>query len=246
MILVPFMLWSYNYKPFWYTGARGTDHPPFSNFLFTNLFSISHRTDEFRELCLYLHFLAVWITFETFRLQIFRTKKRKSIDHRKSFVYAVNRVHEIRQSCEIWPAKFGQILLRTDTRLVFCSRKLMRTDIFFTRTPNPYAILWTLYRPGDEFRELCLYLHFLAVRITFETFRLQIFRTKKRKSIDHRKSFVYAVNEYKNLPYKIWGRFLFFHQWALLSMILVPFMLWSYNYKPFWYTGARGTDRVSP
>ena len=23
-----------------YTGARGTDHPPFSNFLFTNLFSI--------------------------------------------------------------------------------------------------------------------------------------------------------------------------------------------------------------
>ena len=24
----------------WYTGARGTDHPPFSNFLFTNLFSI--------------------------------------------------------------------------------------------------------------------------------------------------------------------------------------------------------------
>ena len=24
-----------------YTGARGTDHPPFSNFLFTNLFSIT-------------------------------------------------------------------------------------------------------------------------------------------------------------------------------------------------------------
>jgi hypothetical protein len=38
------------------------------------------------------------------------------------------------QSCQTWPAKFGQILLRTDTRLVFCNRKLMRTDIFFTRT----------------------------------------------------------------------------------------------------------------
>jgi hypothetical protein len=67
------------------------------------------------------------------------------------------RVHEIRQSCEIWPAKFGQILLRTDTRLVFCNRKLMRTDISFTRTPNPYAILWTLYRPGALFREVPLF-----------------------------------------------------------------------------------------
>jgi len=26
---------------------------------------------------------------------------------------------------------------RTDTRLVFCNRKLMRTDIFFTRTNKP-------------------------------------------------------------------------------------------------------------
>ena len=41
------------------------------------------------------------------------------------------------QSCQTWPAKFGQILLRTDTRLVFCNRKLMRTDIFFTRTTKP-------------------------------------------------------------------------------------------------------------
>ena len=44
------------------------------------------------------------------------------------------RIHEMCQSCQTWPAKFGQILLRTDTRLVFCNRKLMRTDIFFTRT----------------------------------------------------------------------------------------------------------------
>jgi hypothetical protein len=41
------------------------------------------------------------------------------------------------QSCQTWPATFGQILLRTDTRLVFCNRKLMRTDIFFTRTTKP-------------------------------------------------------------------------------------------------------------
>ena len=47
-----------------------------------------------------------------------------------------NRVCEIRQSRQTWP-KFGQVLLRTDTRLVFCNRKLMRTDIFFTRTTKP-------------------------------------------------------------------------------------------------------------
>ena len=41
------------------------------------------------------------------------------------------------QSCQTWPAKFVQILLRTDTRLVFCNRKLMRTDIFFIRTTKP-------------------------------------------------------------------------------------------------------------
>ena len=47
------------------------------------------------------------------------------------------RVHEMCQSCQTWPAKFGQILLRTDTRLVFCNRKLMRTDFFYTRTTKP-------------------------------------------------------------------------------------------------------------
>ena len=31
----------------------------------------------------------------------------------------------------------GQIVLRTDTRLVFCNRKLSRTDNFFTRTMKP-------------------------------------------------------------------------------------------------------------
>jgi hypothetical protein len=41
------------------------------------------------------------------------------------------------QSCQIWPAKFGQILIRTDTKLVFCNRKLMRTDIFLARTTKP-------------------------------------------------------------------------------------------------------------
>ena len=60
----------------------------------------------------------------------------------------LHRVHEMCQSCQTWPAKFGQILLRTDTRLVFCNRKLMRTEIFFTRTTKPicnfanYAYPW--------------------------------------------------------------------------------------------------------
>ena len=49
--------------------------------------------------------------------------------------HACYRVHEICPSCQTWPAKFGQIWLTTDKRLVFCiNRKLMRTDIFFTRT----------------------------------------------------------------------------------------------------------------
>ena len=34
-------------------------------------------------------------------------------------------------------SKIVQILLRTDRSLVFCNRKLMRTDIIFTRTTKP-------------------------------------------------------------------------------------------------------------
>jgi len=33
---------------------------------------------------------------------------------------------------------------RMDTRLVFCTRNLMRTDIFTLGPPNRYAISWTL------------------------------------------------------------------------------------------------------
>ena len=40
------------------------------------------------------------------------------------------RIHEIRLSCQTWPTKFGQILIRTNTRLVFWNRKLMRTTGF--------------------------------------------------------------------------------------------------------------------
>jgi hypothetical protein len=50
------------------------------------------------------------------------------------------RVSEMCQSCQTWPANLAQILLRTDTRLVFCNRKIMRTDIFFTRTTKPICI----------------------------------------------------------------------------------------------------------
>jgi hypothetical protein len=48
--------------------------------------------------------------------------------------YLPLRVCDLCQSCQTWPAKFGQIWPRTDTSLVFCNRKLMRTDILFTRT----------------------------------------------------------------------------------------------------------------
>ena len=41
---------------------------------------------------------------------------------------------------QTWPAELGQILLRSDTRLVFCNWKLMRTDIFLLGPPSPYAI----------------------------------------------------------------------------------------------------------
>jgi hypothetical protein len=56
---------------------------------------------------------------------------------------SINRVHEIRQ--QIWPADFEQILLRTNTRLVFCYRKLMKTDIFFTRITKPCIKLKYLF-----------------------------------------------------------------------------------------------------
>ena len=57
-------------------------------------------------------------------------------------------VCQIFQSCQTWPAKFGQILLKTDTRLVFCIRKLMRSDIFFTRTTKH---LWNFVNPVSTF-----------------------------------------------------------------------------------------------
>ena len=57
-------------------------------------------------------------------------------------------------------AKFQQNLGRFYTRLVFCNRKLMRTDIFFTRTTKPICnfansgvLLWkeSVYSDGEQF-----------------------------------------------------------------------------------------------
>ena len=54
-------------------------------------------------------------------------------------------VCKIHHSYQAWPAKSLEILLRTGTRLVFCSRKLMRTGILFSLgPPNPFVISWTL------------------------------------------------------------------------------------------------------
>ena len=78
--------------------------------------------------------------------QILKWPKRNCTMHAFSFICNqipcaqntnTTRVREMCQSCQTWPAKFGQILPRTDTNLVFCNRKLMRTDILFTRTTKP-------------------------------------------------------------------------------------------------------------
>ena len=45
---------------------------------------------------------------------------------------------------QTWPAKFGQILLRTDTRFVFRNRNYWRRTFFSPGPSNPYTISWTL------------------------------------------------------------------------------------------------------
>ena len=50
-------LFIYYKLPFPHTGARGTEHPPFSNFLFTNLFSIT-----------FLYFFIISSLFPSFNL----------------------------------------------------------------------------------------------------------------------------------------------------------------------------------
>ena len=59
---------------------------------------------------------------------------------------------------------FGQILLRTDTRLIFCNRKLMRTDIFFTRTTKPIC---NFANSALLFPLRCFFLFVFFHRITF-------------------------------------------------------------------------------
>ena len=78
----------------------------------------------------------VALKFYQVALLILTDKKHRYIFTTK-FPFFKPRVREMCRSCQTWPAKFGQILLRTDTRLVFCNRKFMRTDIFFTRTTKP-------------------------------------------------------------------------------------------------------------
>jgi hypothetical protein len=71
------------------------------------------------------------------------------------------RVREMYQSCQTWPAKFGQIWLRTDTRLVFCNRKLMKTDILFTRTTKPICNFANFARDIISSPRKKLYLDFI-------------------------------------------------------------------------------------
>ena len=69
---------------------------------------------------------------------------QKHVVHTKLYIYVIignsSLLHQSSrncQSCQISPATFGKMLIRTDTRLVFCNRKLMRTDIILTRTTKP-------------------------------------------------------------------------------------------------------------
>jgi hypothetical protein len=84
-------------------------------------------------MCLTSH----WILFSSIRDSSLTLTISLSQWGQRKCVQPTYRVRKMCQSCQTWPAKFGQILLRTDTRLIFCNRKLMRTDIFFTRTTKP-------------------------------------------------------------------------------------------------------------
>ena len=120
------------------------------------LLVMSDRTDKFRELwifwkffvftcywrsvCMYSETCLRWTSlgptfvFEINRDSVYTEQRLSTLGlYFKIGLYRIVfiTVHEIRQSCQTWPAKFGQILLKTDTRLVFYNRKLMRTDIFF-------------------------------------------------------------------------------------------------------------------
>jgi hypothetical protein len=79
----------------------------------------SNRTDEFRELSSVIDIL----------LPFFITE----LSSRNSSVLL-----------DLSLAKFGQIIIRTDTRLVFSIKKLMRTDIVFTRTTKD---IWYFLKP---------------------------------------------------------------------------------------------------
>ena len=61
----------------------------------------------------------------------------------------ITRIREMCQSCQTWPAKFGQILLRTDTRLVyFAIENKWGLTLIFTRTIKPTKM-------HMQFREPC-------------------------------------------------------------------------------------------
>jgi hypothetical protein len=81
----------------------------------------------------YIYILTMEMKFYFLDFLIIKNSEKSILES----IFQVIRVREMCQSCQTWPAQFGQVLLRTDTRLVFCNRKLMRTDIFFTRTTKP-------------------------------------------------------------------------------------------------------------
>jgi hypothetical protein len=79
------------------------------------------------------NFLVKNVYFYLKSLKLYLATKENLPEFNKRYC---SRVRENCQSCQTRPAKFPN-LVRTDTRLVFCNRKIMRTDISFTRITRP-------------------------------------------------------------------------------------------------------------
>ena len=113
-------------------------------------------------------------------------------------IHCKSKVCKIRHFCQRWPAKFGQILLRTDTRLVFCIRKLMKTDILFTRTTKH---IFNFVNPGKFLLKITvtLKLYFnLTLTVARNTFLTNLDKFRQV----HIRRYMYNVVQKRHLTVK--------------------------------------------
>ena len=100
-----------------------------------NIICMTGLNKHVRKILIILHKILASAIFVLSILLVFLLHTQSRYDITEILLkVALNQSSRNCQSCQTWPAKSGEILPRTDTRLVFCNRKLMRTDIFFTRT----------------------------------------------------------------------------------------------------------------